>query len=537
MRRLLLQAGLFALYLALAAVATRPLAADLVTQTFDKADALKDAWEVHWLATHLTRPSELFTGNTFHPTGVGILASDMILGTVVLTAPLLPLAGDPIAFYNVSVLVGLAFAGWAFQVLAYELTGRRAAAAMAGVLAAFGSHQLFHVYHLNLLSVGWLALFLLGLHRLLRRPGPGPAVLTGVSAALSAQTSGYYGVAALVVAVVFAAAHARALANRRAAAALAGAAAVSLVLAAPYLHAYLEARQKYNFRRGPIVSESLAFDPARDLTSRGYVYRWAIGSGGERLFPGLLSLGLGAVAIARRRPGFGFYTAAALAFLVLGLGPVARFGTLAVPLPYAFLRAVPPFDGMRHPCTFAGVATMMLAVLAGRGAARHRVAAGRRAGILALAAVVETVGPPTRVQAVPLGVPPAYTILQTLPPGPILDMPVLCFDCMVWAARHGLPVLNGQRTAFVPPELLRLDLVVRNHWMDRPVEDLAESKATGWLLDRFPVRYVIVPAGRRPELRQLVDAFDRCPLFRRVAQAADGDRVYEVVAASPGPAP
>ena len=87
---------------------------------------------------------------------------------------------------------------------------------LAGVLAAFSSHQMSHVYHLNLLSIGWLALFLLGLHRHRRSGGSiGAAILAGVSFALTAQSSGYYGVAAVVLALVFAGFHAREL--RRAA--------------------------------------------------------------------------------------------------------------------------------------------------------------------------------------------------------------------------------------------------------------------------------------------------------------------------------
>jgi hypothetical protein len=43
------------------------------------------------------------------------------------------------------------------------------------------------------------------------------------------------------------------------------------------------------------------------------------------------------------------------------------------------------------------------------------------------------------------------------------------------------------------------------------------------------VRYVIIPAGRKPGLRALAAAFDRSRSFRFVAEARDGDRLYEAV--------
>src|SRR5262249_38270745 len=154
----------------LAAVATRPLAWNLGSQTLAGPDPLIDLWTVHWLSGHALSPSTLFGGNIFCPDPHAVVYSDLSLGTAVLVLPLRLFVSDPIPLYNLGVLLALAFAGWSFAALARELTGNPWAGLLAGVLAAFGSHQMSHIYHLNLLTTGWLALLLLALHRLLERP-------------------------------------------------------------------------------------------------------------------------------------------------------------------------------------------------------------------------------------------------------------------------------------------------------------------------------------------------------------------------------
>jgi hypothetical protein len=198
-------------------------------------------------------------------------------------------------------------------------------------------------------------------------------------------------------------------------------------------------------------------------------------------------------------------------------------------MPYQWLFALPPFDSMRHPFTFASVALFLLAVLAGLGWARLRLASRIWAGpAIVLLAIVETMTDAPRLRTVPPGLPPAYQLLETLPAGPILEVPLFAEESVLWAARHGRPVLNGIG-AFGPAQTLVLDRYIQNHWLARVPEDIDTSRPTPYLLGRFPVRYVIIPAGRVPGMRPLAAAFDRSLLFRLAAEATDGDRIYEVV--------
>ena len=523
------EAGVILFFLVLAALTIRPIVLDPAHLTLASGDPMVDLWTVDWLSKHFFEPARIFQGNIFHPTPHAVLFSDLSLGTVVLLLPFRPFVSDPLPLYNLAVLLALAFAGWAFHALARDLTGSLSAGLLAGVLAGFGSHQMSHLYHLNLLSIGWLALLLLGLHRIVRAPTAAAVVLAGVSFALSAQSSGYYAVAAVILSLVFAGVHGHRLRERRVFAAIAASALLAGLLTAPYLRAYAALREEQGLRRPVGMSITMSFHPEQDLTSSGYLYRRVLGSGGERLFPGLMSLILAGVAVARRRPHVGYYSLALLTLVVLSLGPQLQVGSLALLLPYRWLLAVPPLDGMRHPNTFAGVATFTLAVMAGLGWASLRVATRGWAGAaVVLAAVVETLSPAPAVTPVPPGLPPYYDVLEGLPSGPILELPVFSDSALVSAARHGRPMVNGQGSAFVPIDVLRLERYVQNHWIKRTPVDVDASKPTRYLLARFPVRYVVIPTGRRDGYDELATAFDRSQSFAFVAAARDGDRVYEV---------
>jgi hypothetical protein len=525
--RVLREAGIVLLFFALAVLATWPLGADIGGQTLRGQDTMSHLWTVNWVTRHLLEPGQIFGGNVFHPAAHAVLRNDLSLGTALLLLPFRALLPDPVPLYNTGLLLTLAFGGWAVHALVREVTGNRWAGLLAGVLAAFSSHQQSHVYHMNLLPIGWLALFLLGLHRLVRAPGLLSAALTGAGYAVTAHSSGYYGAAASALALIFLATGWR----RFRAPQLASAAAALLLAAlaiAPYARAFLELQGRERLERPQEASERLAFQPARDLTSRAYFYAPVLGSQGQRLFPGLIALALAAIGVARRRPWVGFYATATVLLLLVSLGPRLQAGGLGLPLPYRWLQAVPPFEAMRHPYTFAAVATLTLSVLAGVGWASLSLATRPWAGpAVVLLAVLETLGPAPDIGPVPMGVPEVYQALERLPPGPILEVPVNEPLAMLWAARHGRPVVNGV-CSFVPPRTALLQLVIRHQWLRREPEDVDRSEPTLLLKEDFGVRYVILPLRRHPHLRRLVAPFERSRSFALLLEAANGDRLYEL---------
>lgn len=514
-----------ALFVAMAIVATRPLVTDLSGHTLVGPDPLIDLWTLDWLTSHAGQPSEIFGGNIFYPEPRAVLYSDISMGTAALVLPFRPWVKDPVPLYNLGVILALAFAGWSFFLLGRALSGSLWSGITGGILAAFSSHQLYHVYHLNLLTTGWLALFLLGLHKLAQAPKARWALLVGVSFALSAQSSGYYAVAAAMLGLVFVLVYAKSFARSRAVATLGGALVVALALTTPYARAFSDLKEREGLRRPIGLSAQMSWRPLRDLGSQSYAGAALVGRRGERLFPGILVLVLAGVAATRRGRNEMFYGMGALVLLVFALGPRLRLAKVDVPLPYAALFSVPPLDAMRHPFTFAAVALFLLAILAALGLARLAIRRPWIAPVAALVGILETLAPPVNVRPVSRGVPIVYEHLAAMPRGPILEIPVTDPETLLWAARHRLPVVNGVG-AFLPPHTAALERAIQNHWIETTPADLDDSKPATYLVSRFDPRYVVVPVGRKPALRALADAFDGSRRFRFVEETAEGDRLY-----------
>jgi hypothetical protein len=174
LRRLVPELLAAAFFLGLAVVATRPLAAHLETHVVGAGDPIVDLWTIDWLTEHFFQSGQIFQGNIFHPAPHAVLYSDLSLGAVVLLLPFRHLLADPVPLYNVAVLLTLAFAGWSFHALVHALTANRWAACWRACWPRSGPIQISHRPHINLLVIGWLALFLLGLHLVIRgTPGLG----------------------------------------------------------------------------------------------------------------------------------------------------------------------------------------------------------------------------------------------------------------------------------------------------------------------------------------------------------------------------
>jgi hypothetical protein len=513
-------------FLVLAALALRPLLGDFWGTTLVGPDPLIDLWTVDWISGHLLKPGALYGGNIFAPSPHAVLYSDLSLGTAVLVAPFRVVLRDPVPLYNLALLLALAFGGWSFCALGRTLTGSLPAGLLTGTLAAFSSHQMSHIYHLNLLTIGWLGLFLLGLQNLLSTPGLPTLLLLGGSFALTAESSGYYAVGAVVLALLFALVER--LRGRRALGVALGGAFLGVLLMLPYLKAYQEVRSEDQLRRPIGMSEKMAFHPTRDLSSVGYLDGTLLGSSGERLFPGFLTLALALCALACRAKKTLFPAVGAFLCLLLSLGPFLRVGGLGIRLPYAWLAALPALNGMRHPYTFASLGVFLLAVLAGQGLAAVPFLRRTVPSVLVLGlAVLETLAPPPAVGPVPRGIPPVYTLVFSHEPGVILEIPPFEPQTLLWAARHSRRVANGAG-AFVPVRTLLLERYVQNHWLQSVPPSIDLSPPTDLLLREFDVRYLVLPVGRRPALSSLSRAFKASRVFSLLGTAEDGDEVYEI---------
>ncbi len=513
MRLVLRELALFAFFLLAAGFVLRPLPFRLGDSIPAGSDPPHHLYILNWLLEH-GGSSDRFEGRMFHPAKNAVLRSDLSLGTVVLMAPLAPFLSEPLVRFNLATWLSLAFSGWAFFWLARAWTGSTLAGIFAGITAVLGSHQSLHYVHLNLLSVGWLPIFVLALDRLLTAATPPTAVLTAVSFALVASSSGYYGVAACVIAGVFF------LRTPSAGAVRWGviAAGLAALLLSPYLVAYAGLHGEESLVR---TSRELAKGSwtLADLGSRTVIHRLWNKAAGEPLFPGLVVAGLAAFALWRGSKRERTLGLAALLLFWLGLGEPGYL--------YRLVAFAPPFSSMRHPVTLTAVGLMLLCVLAACGVAsvaRTRPAWG--AALLALA-TVETLTPANDFFDVAPGVPPVYEAVLKLPPGPVLEVPPYEAPPLIWAARRGFETVNGGG-AFIPALTTRIETTTQNHWLTDSFQPIDESKAASILLNETRMRYLILPAGRRGGLDPLLQRFRECHCFKELG-VYQSDHLYEAV--------
>ncbi len=520
MKALPRELALFAFFLIASGFVLRPLPFHLGDSIPAGSDPPHHLYILNWLLDH-GLSSDRFEGRMFHPAKNAVLRSDLSIGTVVLVAPLAPFITEPLVRFNLANWLALAFSGWAFCLLARSWTGSIPAGIFAGITAVLGSHQSLHYVHLNLLSVGWLPVFLLALDRVLSGGGPRYAILAGASFALVAASSGYYGVAACVIAAVF-------FIRTPSSKALAwGALAVALaaVLLSPYLIAYAGLHGEESLVRTSRELARGSFTLA-DLGSRTLLHRTWNPAAGEPLFPGFAVLGLAALALGKGSKRERTLGLAALLLFWLGLGEPGGL--------YRVLALVPPFSSMRHPVTLTAVALMLLSVLAAMGLARVQKARPPLALALLGLVALETLAPANDFFPVAPGVPAVYEQVLKLPPGPILEVPPYEPTPLIWAARRGFETVNGGG-AFIPALTTLIETTTQNHWLTDSYQPIDESKAAGILLNETATRYLILPAGRRGGLDPLIRRFRKCRCFKRLG-VYEGDRLYEAVRDSTCPA-
>ena len=112
------------LFAALAVLFTWPLARHLGRAVSDPGDPFISIWilDWDWWAT-LHQPLRLFHANAFHPARYSLAYSENLYGLAVLLFPLRALGVGPVAAYNVAMLAGFAFSGFAAYLLGRRLTG------------------------------------------------------------------------------------------------------------------------------------------------------------------------------------------------------------------------------------------------------------------------------------------------------------------------------------------------------------------------------------------------------------------------------
>lgn len=174
-----------AAYTALAVVLLWPIVEDAgAVVTRPGGDVLLTSWITWWNVQVLPLTRSWWNAPIFYP-GEGAMAfSELLLGQLPITAPVLWASGNPVLAHNVAVVLSLPLCALAAHALAFTLTRRHDAAALAGLAFGFGAIKANHIGHIQTLSYYWAPVALLCLHRYLRGARPAWWLMTFAAAVL-----------------------------------------------------------------------------------------------------------------------------------------------------------------------------------------------------------------------------------------------------------------------------------------------------------------------------------------------------------------
>ena len=470
-----------------------------------------------------TASSGIWDAPNFFPYRHTLLYSDHLLGVALFTAPLDWLTDNPVLVYNVAFIASYAFSGAGMYVLARELTGRRDAALVAGVIYACQPFRTSHLAHLQWLITGWLPLSLWALHRYFATRARRYAIASTIFFLLQSLTAAYFTYFALLPLLVVGLVewwrtrvpmttmmwH------------FAPAAALALAVLLPVALAYYDVRRDTGQRRSREEIARHSADVGDYLSAAPRLRLWGglgRGRGEHELFPGATAAALALIALVagRRSPARGCTRPYWARRSCCRSGPrrSAWGHRLGVPGPYgALLNVVPGLDGLRAPARLAVVVHLALNVLAAFGAARliDRVRPSARvtavAVMVAIAAAEGWAAPIATPRFESRGDPrtrDAYAFLARSPPGAVIELPTLAenaereFLYQYMTLVHGHRVVNGH-SGYVTPLALWLGA---GH---SPLREPARQGEALAVLRGIGVRYLVLHRAAYDD-RALADA-------------------------------
>ena len=388
--------AVFAFFLAIAAWWLRPLTWRLGSHVTSTGDPLITAWRLVWpVQWLLERPAPFLDSNVLYPASAAFARDELTLGQTLLAGPVYALTHNALLAHNITILLTVALSGFTTYWVVWRLLHNRTAGLIAGIIITIAPYHLAQIDHAGLLAVQWLPLVLYFLDRTLRYRRARDAFFLGLFAFLQAIAAGYYAyvTAFLIVAYLgYCCVMERRLLTARGLLRAGAALVIAMALLVPIVVPFWRVASAEGFARSRAAVEVWSAKPRMWVAatpdnllygrfSRRYSLTWR---NEVFLFPGLIALALGGVALGGRRR-MRFRAAAlvlALVGFVLSLGPVLNFkrvGGGRLPLPYAALyRFVPGMDALRAPLRIAPLSMLGVALLAAIGWKRLAIGMRRR---------------------------------------------------------------------------------------------------------------------------------------------------------------
>jgi hypothetical protein len=560
--------GLPVLFLALTLVLLWPLPLHLRSATISANSP--DIWiHLWWMwqvrESVLAGQNPYETMRVFHPTGAPLYLMGQDMFTALLSIPFQGFLGLVLT-YNLLTIVATAFTCWTATLFAYEVTGSRPGAVVAGLLFGFAPLQatFLNLGQMEYVNLGFLPLAALFIVRLRRDPRPRIAVLGGFCAVLTLLSSWYQALFLLLFVALFALYEGGLLVWARRwtelrtfVIALVIWGGTLAVLASPVLIPAVKLASNSSFAVISRFNISYSSIEVRDpfLPNR---LNPLFGAGRETVVSalGYVALALALLGLWRARRRGIFWALMIVVFYLLALGPYLKVGGRQwfLPfLPYNILYGLPLGNIARVPSRFLILITLALSVLAayavgwltlwlaarwpGR-AALVRVAVPALVAVLLLAEVF----PAPRALA-DTAVEPIYEQLRSGPPGAVYELP---YDdralAMYRATVHDRPLVGGYVSRPVPYPLLNGVPVIadlRNR-PDSLLSDLAGPDIIDQpapidqavaMLDTYTIRYVILRRDAnipQVELDRLTTALERLLPANLITYDAGPIRIYTI---------
>ena len=465
---------------ALAIVWTWPVAAHLSTRIpHDAGDPVLNIWILWWNAHAVPFTEAWWSPPMMWPMPGAMALSEHLVGVSVFATPLQLAGANPVAAYNVCLLLTYALSGFFACLLVRRLTGSTLAGICAGIAFGFSPYRASQLPHIQVLASQWMPLALLAMHAYVSDGRRAWLAVFGAAWLLQALSNGYYLLFFPVLIVLWLAWFVDWRRAPRRGLALAGTFAIASAALLPMLLKYHAIHGSFGLRR--TVSDIRQFSAmfASFLHPAPLLRCWPDEPAANfelYLFPGVAVLvvalvGAAAPLVRKAAPSsasapIAFYLLAALAMGALALGPGGHGNEPAsLARPYSWLLLLPGYDGIRAPSRFMMLATLCLSIAAGLGVARLELVIRRgrwRATITALVlggmvadgltGPVPILAPPSRIQLPPAS--PAPAVLE-LP----IDNTQVNLAAMYRAMFHERPLINGY-SGHVPPHYNILTLAL-----------------------------------------------------------------------------
>ncbi|HYO77045.1 MAG TPA: hypothetical protein VE010_11325 [Thermoanaerobaculia bacterium] len=469
------------LFVFLAVAMTWPLALNLDRAVSDPGDPYINTWILDWdyYAT-FHKPLSLFHANTFHPAKYALAYSENLYGIAVLLFPLRAAGVGALTAYNLAMLAGFAFCGFAAYLLGSHLTGSWAAGVAAGIFYAFVPFRFVHTAHLQHVWGGWLPLLLLALLLYAQRPTRRRAIAFAAVFVMNGLTNIHYLLFGAFAAGVTAALLLPRSKWRELAFAMAGA----LLILAPFLYPYAVVAKLYGMQRGWEEVARFSATPTDWLPWQTEAER--------KLYPGALAYAVSALALflARRR-----MAEMTLALLWIAIGFLGSLGLNFVLHAFLF-GGVPGFRAIRVPARWAVIAyigmSILIALLTAAIARRNRWLAL----VVPIAFAIHLFPGPIRWYLGDPRTPEVYTWLATQEVRGVVSLPMDFFssdyEYMLHATEHHKPIANGV-SGFAPP--MRIELSRLSN--EEPISDALIDKLREAEIDLVIVHGDKVGTGER----------------------------------------